>query len=382
VHGKAQQITHCLPKWQGNYLVPVIDDHRKVIGIVSYEGAGDVHQFNILEGGKKVSSITGVKNVLVVGGAGYLGSVLVRRLLQEGYYVRVLDNLMFGGESLCTFKGYDRFELIEGDVRNISSVMAALENIDAVVHLAAIVGDPACRSLPSNTVETNYLATKMLAEACKYHQVNRFIYASTCSVYGLGNEVLTEESPTCPVSLYARTKIRSEEGILSMKDSSFSPCAMRMSTLHGLSPRMRFDLVVNTFSMHAVVHKEITIHGGEQWRPLLHVEDAADAYVKCLRAPLSLIKGQIFNVGCSKQNYQIAELGQVISEVVPGTRIVKRAMNGDIRDYRVSFNKIQDLLGFKANHGVNESVKEIVAALNRGEISDVHGAKYYNYYEE
>lgn len=325
--------------------------------------------------------IDGMRNVLVVGGAGYLGSVLVGKLLDCGYAVRVLDMLMYGGESLRQYRGKENFELVVGDIRHIPVVTRAIQNVVAVIHLAAVVGDPACRSLPLDSVETNYLAAKMLAEACKYHRVNRFIYASTCSVYGVSEGISTEESPTNPVSLYARTKIGSEEAIMGMADSDFAPCALRMATLHGWSPRMRFDLVVNTLSMHATTRGKVTIHGGNQWRPLLHVGDAADAYVSCLSAPIDMIRGRVFNVGSSSQNFRIIELGRMISQVVPGTEVLVKEHAEDARDYRVSFERIEQDLHFKSSCTVESSMLEIVDSLKEGAVSDVDDARYYNFFE-
>lgn len=322
-----------------------------------------------------------IKKVLVVGGAGYLGSVLVGKLLDCGYMVRVLDLLMFGEESLQQYRGRKDFELVVGDIRNIPVVTRAIHDINAVIHLAAVVGDPACRSLPIDSVETNYLAARMIAEACKYHNINRFLYASTCSVYGISNGILTEESPTNPVSLYSKTKIGSEEAIMGMADSNFAPCALRMATLHGWSPRMRFDLVVNTMTMHAVKNGVVNIHGGAQWRPLLHVNDAAEAYVRCLAAPLCEIRGQVINVGSSRHNYQIAELGRMVHSVIPRARIVIKEQVEDIRDYRVSFDKVERVLGFRPECEVVDSVRGMAASLENNPCMDVNDDRYYNHSE-
>jgi len=319
--------------------------------------------------------------ILVVGGAGYLGSVLVRKLLERMFTVKVLDNIMYGIGPIEPLLSHDRFKFIEGDARNISVLVKALNNVDAVINLAAIVGDPACTNKPESAIETNYLANKILAEACKFHQVNRFIYASTCSVYGTmdGEKELDENSALNPVSLYARSKIQSEEGILSIEDENFSPTILRMGTLYGYSPRMRFDLVVNSMVKNAIVDKKIFIHGGgRQWRPLVNLEDAAEAYIKCLEAPLKRIKGEIFNVGSGRQNFQIIEIGRITHALIPGARLVIEEGKTDQRNYVVSFSKIEKRLDYRATRKLEDSILYIKKAIENGEIADVNDPKYYN----
>jgi len=333
------------------------------------------------KGAKKKTDKNNGKHVLIVGGAGYLGSVLCRQLLLKGFKVRVLDLLMYGSGPIDELRRDKNFELIEGDMRNISTVVRCLEGIDAVVNLAAIVGDPACSNKPEAAIETNFLANKALAEACKYNQINRFVYASTCSVYGSmeGGKKLTEDSPLNPVSLYARSKIQSEEGILDLEDENFSPVILRMSTLFGFSPRMRFDLVVNTMTKNAAVDKKIIVHGGgTQWRPLLHVDDAAAAYVKCLEAPLGKVKGEVFNVGSEKQNYMIKDIAQEVKAVVPGADIVMEGRTTDPRNYFVSFRKLEKKLGFRTVRSLKESIRRIEKAISDKEVKDVNDPKYYN----
>jgi nucleoside-diphosphate-sugar epimerase len=319
-----------------------------------------------------------VRRVLVVGGGGYLGSVLCRKLLVKGYKVRVLDIFMFGEEPIKELYTNKNFEVARGDIRNIETVSQALRDVDAVVHLAAMVGDPACKTMPLDTIETNYLASRAIAEACKYHQINRFIFASTCSVYGVGKEKLDEQSPLNPVSLYARSKIKSEEALLEMIDENFSPAIMRMGTLYGLSPRMRFDLVVNVLTKNAVTKKEIRIFGGEQYRPLLHVSDAAEAYIKCLEAPIQSIRGEVFNVGSDSQNYKIKDVGSLIKEMIPETNVVVSKDEADKRDYFVEFSKIRRVLGFETKKTVKDGILEIEKALRTNMIPDPENARYYN----
>ncbi len=257
-----------------------------------------------------------------------------------------------------------------------------MNDTNAVVLLAAIVGDPASARRPEQTIDTNFLAVKTIASACKLKGINRFIYASTCSVYGIGKSVLDENAPLNPVSLYAKTKIASEESIMSLvkPDNDFAPVIMRMSTLYGYSPRMRFDLVVNTMTMSAYLEKQINVFGGEQWRPLLHLEDAAEAYIKVLDADLSLIKGKIYNVGSEVQNFKIKNVAETISDTLGNTKINIEHTNTDERDYRVSFKKIQDELNFSVQHTIPDASKEIYNKLKSKEIKDPKQKIYYNHY--
>jgi len=322
---------------------------------------------------------TQIRSVLVIGGAGYIGSVLVRRLLAQGYSVTVLDALLYGGDSIADLEGRPGFSLVEGDFRNVEVVVQALQFADAVVHLGALVGDPACALDERLTVEVNLAATRMIAEAARGFGVQRFIFASTCSVYGAANHMLDERSALNPVSLYARTKIESERVLLGLNDGSFEPVVLRFATIHGLSPRPRFDLVVNLLAARAVCEKSITIFGGEQWRPFVHVKDAVEAIVKCLQAPPYAVAGQVFNVGSNDQNHQIARLGELMKELIPDVQIRQKEDDVDVRNYRVSFSKISQRLGFVAHHTVRDGILEIKAAVADGRISDYRDARYSNY---
>jgi len=190
---------------------------------------------------------------------------------------------------------------------------------------------------------------------------------------------LSEESPINPVSLYARSKIRSEEGILAIVDENFSPAILRMGTLYGYSPRMRFDLVVNTMTKSAVVDKRIHVHnGGIQWRPLLNINDAANAFVQCLGSPLNKIKGEIFNVGSLEQNYQIIQIAEIVKRCIPGSKLVIEQEAVDSRNYFVSFKKIENTLKFKVSRSLKEEILTIKKSIKKGEFKDVDDKKYYN----
>lgn len=368
-------IRNLVQKMPGSTYILVVDDKRKIKDLIAIS--------TLIKTDKPVSKKRqhNDKKVLVIGGAGYLGCVLVPMLLKKGYRVRILDNLMYGSDHLKCITSDKNCELLEGDIRNISTLVKALSDIDAVINLAAIVGDPACKNDPESAIETNYLANKAVAEACKYFQINRFVFASTCSVYGQmdGNEELTENSPLNPISLYAKSKIQSEEGILDLMDENFSPTILRMGTLYGYSPRMRFDLVANAMAKTAITNKRISVYaGGKQWRPMLNVSDAADAYIKCLEAPLERVRGEIFNVGSKEQNHQIVEIAQIVKRILPESQLIIEENSSDPRNYLVSFSKIQQVLNFKAKKTIEQSTKQIYQAIKSGKIKNVNDAKYYN----
>ena len=320
------------------------------------------------------------QKILLIGGGGYLGTILCCRLLEEGYTVRIFDSFIYGKKPVQMFNDDERVGVIEGDIRNIESVNKIMDGIGSVIHLAAVVGDPASLARPEQTLQTNHLASLVLAESCKMKRIKRFIYASTCSVYGVGKEVLDEDAPLNPVSLYAKTKISSEQSILAMMDDNFAPTIMRMSTLYGWSPRMRFDLVVNTMTMTAFTEKKINIYGGEQWRPLVHVKDAAEAYIEVLKKDTSEMRGKVYNVGSETQNYKIKDVAKLIVGAIKNVGMNIEKTSTDARDYRVSFKRIQDELGFTVKHGIAEAAKEIYEKLESGEIKDPKQKVYYNHY--
>ena len=318
------------------------------------------------------------ERVLVIGGCGYIGAVLCRKLLEEGYKVRVLDNLMFGVEPIKAIAGHENFELERGDFRDVESVVHTMKDSDKVVHLGAIVGDPACEIDSEFTIAVNFAATRMIAEVAKGYGVERLVFASTCSVYGAADVLLDEHSALNPISLYAETKIDAEATLLKAADTDFSPVILRFATLFGFAPRPRFDLVVNLFAGQAHNEKKITIINGEQWRPFVHVNDVAEAICATLRAPLSVVKGQTYNVGGNNMNYRISELGRIVAKTIPGTEVIEKTAPGDLRNYRVSFDKIAHEVGFRPVVSLEEGILEIAEAFKREEVDDYKADKYSN----
>lgn len=315
--------------------------------------------------------------VLVVGGAGYIGSLVIEKLLALGYKIRLLDNLVYGDEAIRKLLSNPRLEFIKGDCRNIQDVVRAMTNVRNMIHLAAIVGDPACAEDGENASQINYAATRMMAEIAAGHGIERFVYASTCSVYGASDDLMDENSETNPISLYARTKLQSEQVLLDARSKSFHPSILRFATVFGLSPRPRFDLVVNLLTAKAVQEKIITIFNGEQWRPFLHVQDVAEAVVQVFLAPLEAVSGEIFNVGDDRLNYTLRQIADKIREQLPQTNVVY-VENSDRRNYRVSFRKIRQQIGFRAQRTVENGIGEILEAFRSGQISNYCQPAYNN----
>ncbi|MGA9768335.1 MAG: NAD(P)-dependent oxidoreductase [Blastocatellia bacterium] len=319
-----------------------------------------------------------VHKVLVIGGAGYIGSALLPKLLDKGYHVRLLDLLIYGTEPIEDAILHPNLEIMQADFRQVDKVVEAMRNIDAVIHLGAIVGDPACALDEELTIEVNLMATRMIAEVAKGSGVSRFIFASTCSVYGANDALLDERSALNPVSIYARSKIASERVLMSMASSDFGPTLLRFGTIYGLSGRTRFDLVINLLTAKALVEGKITVFGGDQWRPFVHVDDAALAVLNSLEAPLALVGKEVFNVGCDEQNHTIQQVGEMIQRLVPASEVISMGSDTDTRNYKVSFDKIKNTLGFKPRWSVEEGVRQVIDAVASGRVADYQDAKYSN----
>lgn len=305
-----------------------------------------------------------IRRVLVTGGAGFIGSHLTRLLLDRGYHVRILDRFDYGRAGIANLR-HPRLEIAQGDICNTRDLNHAMRDVDGVIALAAIVGDPACNLDPEETINLNYMATKLLVDACNFQGVRRLVFASSCSVYGASNQdLLTERSRLNPVSLYARTRVLSEN-IIFDRYGDVEPVVLRLSTVFGLSPRMRFDLVVNTLTVRAVMDKKISIFGGDQWRPNVHCRDAARAFMLALEAPARAVAGEIFNVGAESLNHKINEIGLMVARTVGGVDVVIQDEVTDRRDYRVSFEKIRGALGFVPEMSVEDGIREVAAAVRR-----------------
>ncbi|MCA8960402.1 MAG: aminotransferase class I/II-fold pyridoxal phosphate-dependent enzyme [Planctomycetes bacterium] len=318
--------------------------------------------------------------ILVTGGAGYLGSVLCRQLLEAGHTVRCFDSAYFSADSVADLRGHPRFEFVQGNLVELECFPDLLTDIDGICHLAGLANDPSCDLEPEMTELANYRATVELADRALGAGVRRFVFASSCSVYGAGTGLSLDESAELhPVSLYAQSKVRAERRLNEMVARGLEPVHLRQATLFGLSPRMRFDLAINVMTLHAVKKGRVfVLGGGEQWRPFLHVADSARAFVRCLEAPSSLVAGQVFNVGSDGENYQIRDLAKLVVDQVPGAHLEEAPGDADRRSYNVCFEKIHRVLEWSPEVTARDGAIEIRDALSRGEFSDFDSPRYYN----
>jgi len=323
-----------------------------------------------------------MNKILVSGGAGYIGSVVVRLLLSNGYQVRVIDNLRYGGETIIELMNDENFEFAKGDVRSQEDLTEALKNIDYVVHLAAIVGDPACAKEPDLARETNFEASKRFYNLANKMGVKRFVYASTCSNYGKMKDSETyvdETSILAPVSLYAETKVNSEKYLLGQPTRNVcKPTCLRFSTVYGLSPRIRFDLTVNEFTKELAMGRELLIFGEQFWRPYCHVYDLARAVILVLEKEGNKVAFEVFNVGDTGENYQKRMLADEILKFIPDGKVKYVQKNEDPRDYKVSFKKIHEQLGFRISKKVPDGIVQIIKVIRDEMLADPDNLKYKN----
>lgn len=318
------------------------------------------------------------ERILVTGGAGYIGSILTKQLLEQNYKVRVLDCLFFGDSGIKQFYSNENFELINGRIEDPEVAKGAVNGCSAVLHLAGLANDASCDINEEKTRLINYECTKLLLKYAKASGVSRFIYGSSASIYGAGkNTALTETSPLSPVSLYAKYRIKCEEALFDSASKDFIACALRKSTVFGYSPRQRLDLVINAMSAHAFNRHEITQMGGAQWRPNLHVSDAANAYITCLRADKDAIHKQVFNVGANSENYTVEQIAQMIANEFPNTKIAHKEVP-NAASYNLNFDKIESTLGYKAKVSVKDGISELKNALNEDLIPGYENDIYYN----
>jgi len=321
--------------------------------------------------------------ILVTGGAGYIGSMLVGLALRQGHHVKVIDNLSFGGLSLLSYWPHENFEFIHGDIRNSGDLAIALEGVQAVIHLAAIVGDPACAKEPQLATEINKTASEMLCSMAIEKGVERFVFASTCSNYGRMqnvNEFVDENSELKPVSHYAELKVGFENYLLNSKTNGFSPVCLRFATAYGLSPRPRFDLTLNEFTRELFLKRQLDVYGENFWRPYCHVSDLAAASLLAATADQNLVNCKAFNVGSTDENYQKKSLVELILKHLPDRKELIEFVHRDEdpRDYRVRFDLIKDKLKFVPSKTVSDGITEIAYALASGLIKNADDKQYRN----
>lgn len=320
------------------------------------------------------------ETTLITGGSGYIGSLLAAELREAGRDVRVLDSLLHGQEDIAAEQERASIEVIRGDIRDADARARALAGAEAVVHLAAIVGDPACARDPQVSDDVNVQATKALVADASAAGVKRLVFASTCSNYGRMADPtvpITEEGELRPVSLYAEQKVGMEKLILGGA-AGIEPTCLRFATVYGVGRRMRFDLTVNEFTRELWADRELEVFGEQFWRPYIHVRDAGRAVRTVLEAPSEKVAGKVFNAGRSGENYRKLDLVEEIGKQIDRGKVSYVKRDEDPRDYKVSFDKIRSELGFETLMTVPDGIREIIEALDAGAFGDPFDPRYRN----
>ncbi len=328
-----------------------------------------------------------ISHVVITGGAGYIGSMLSGELLRLGCKVTVIDDLIFGGESLLAYLPHPNFHFVKGNVVEPRAIRASLrsdwEKPDALVHLAAIVGFPACQAVGRQVAwRYNVEATERVFEQSVSLGVQRMVYASTYSNYGLSpdGKPVTEESALTPQSLYAETKVAAERFLMAQSSASCAALIFRMATLYGISPRTRFDLIVNQFVLEAYTRRELLIYQRGYSRSFIHIRDAVQGLILGLQAPDEKARCQIYNLGSDNGNYTKDQIVALVLKRLPETVVTYKDMTfgGDMRDITVSFEKIQRELGFKPALSPDDGVREVLHAIRSGLVSNPQDPHYRN----
>lgn len=330
---------------------------------------------------------TNLNHVVITGGAGYIGSLLTGELLRLGINVTIIDDLIFGGESLMGYLAHPNFRFIKANVIEPrvlrSSLRSDWEKPNAIVHLAAIVGFPACQSVGRQVAwRYNVEATERVFEQAVYLGVNRLVYASSYSNYGVSadGQPVTEASPLTPQSLYAETKIAAERFLLGQGDTSCAPLIYRLATLYGISPRTRFDLIINQFVLEAYTKRELLIYQRGYSRSFVHINDAIRGFILGLQAPDEKVRCQVYNLGSESGNYTKDQIVGLVLKRMPETVVNYKDMTfgGDMRDITVSYEKIQRELGFQTRLTPDDGIRDVLHAIRTGLISNPHDQRYRN----
>ncbi len=319
------------------------------------------------------------KTVLVTGGAGYVGAVLVPKLIKKGYRVTVVDWFIYGDQIFGKFTNHRNLKRVKGDIRDKRVIIKSLKGIDAVIHLACISNDPSFELNPALGKSVNYDATLQLFDLSKKMGVKRFIYASSSSVYGVKKEAkVTEALKLEPLTDYSKYKVLCEKYIMENRKKGFTALILRPATVCGYSPRLRLDLTVNLLTIQALVNKKMTVFGGGQLRPNIHIEDMTDLYVKVLEYPDKLINGKIYNAGYD--NYTVLEIAKMVKKVTGDRKIIiEITKTNDNRSYKISSEKIRKELGFVPKHSVEEAIGDLKKAYHEGKIPNaLTDNRYYN----
>jgi nucleoside-diphosphate-sugar epimerase len=319
-----------------------------------------------------------LKTILVTGGAGYVGAVLVPKLVNKGYTVKVLDLFLYADETVYAkeLRNSGRLELIKGDLRDLPLVKKSLQNVDCIIHLAGISNDPSSDLDPDLTRQVNIEGVSRLIDAARDLGVPRFINASSSSVYGIKDEPnVTEELSLEPLTVYSESKVAIED-YLTHKRGKMTAVSIRSATVCGYSPRMRLDLTVNILTQHAVTKNKITVFGGIQKRPNIHIDDISDLYLQLIETPANLIDGKAYNA-CGS-NATVMELAELVKRTVAPNASIEVSPTNDLRSYHISSDLIKTKLGFAPKHTIADAIREVAAAFKNKVISAPDEERYYN----
>jgi len=359
------------------FRAPIVDSKNRVKSLLYFKNFDSLYDKNSNFNSNQR------KKIFIVGGAGYIGSILSRLLVKLNYNIVIYDIMKFGIEPVKDLMKSSNVKIIKGDVSDTKKIVNSALGSEAVIDLSGIVGDPACDLNPTKTIVDNYINAKMLAEVSKLLKIPRYVFMSSCSVYGLaqGRKKLNEKSKLNPVSLYAECKIKAEKDILKIKDKNFCPTILRLATVFGYSPRQRFDLVVNIFTLLATTGKKIHVFGGDQFRPNIHVSDVAKAISLVLKAPIKKINGEIFNVGDNDLNLKIKEIALIVSKLNKKNKnkVFIDNSSKDTRDYHVDFKKIKKILRFKAKTNIFKGAKELNLKIKQKKFSNINKVLFSNF---
>ena len=349
--------------------IPILNKENKPIKIVNKDLLNiDQHDLN----NKKVKT-----KILLIGGAGYIGSILAKKLLKQNYQVTIFDKFIYQSQQEIRKKiKSNNLKLVKGDSRRIDEVFEVIKKNNVVVHLAELVGDPLCEVKPSKTYEVNFLASIAISNICKNLPISKFIYISSCSVYGSNNKLLTEKSEINPISVYAKLKVLCEKALIRNSGEFCKPCILRLGTVYGTSLRPRFDLVINLFASRVANNLPIIVTGGDQWRPFIHVNEVCLAIINIIKAKREKVNGQIFNL--TSFNSRIIDIAKKFKRIFPKTKLLIKKSSIDKRNYKVSSLKAEKMINFKSKVKLTHGISDLVNYVKKNKIRNINKKKYIN----
>ena len=349
--------------------IPILNKENKPIKIVNKDLL-NIDQYDL--NNKKEET-----KILLIGGAGYIGSILAKKLLKQNYQVTIFDKFIYQSQQEIRKKiKSNNLKLVKGDSRRIDEVFEVIKKNNVVVHLAELVGDPLCEVKPSKTYEVNFLASIAISNICKNLPISKFIYISSCSVYGSNNKLLTEKSEINPISVYAKLKVLCEKALIRNSGEFCKPCILRLGTVYGTSLRPRFDLVINLFASRVANNLPLIVTGGDQWRPFIHVNEVCLAIINIIKAKREKVNGQIFNL--TSFNSRIIDIARKFKRIFPKTKLLIKKSSLDKRNYKVSSLKAEKMINFKTKVKLTHGISDLVNYVKKNKIRNINKKKYIN----